>query len=158
MTTGLYQYIREQAHRNDLVGSLGKTMLANPGVRPDHSSLAFRFAAREFEENGGWTKMGAIERLNNNVDFQKILKIEPRLSPIISELINEKVQTGYHHGRKYLEYKKKIEVLVGWMADKEELNNHTFYEITLRVIEDLLPINVSRAYEGEEFEIYQFDL
>ncbi len=47
---GLNQYIREQEHRNDLVGELGNWMSKNYGKRPDHNSLAFELASQEYSD------------------------------------------------------------------------------------------------------------
>jgi hypothetical protein len=44
---GLYQYIREQEYRKDLVGELGRWLSTHYGERPDHNSQAFLLASQE---------------------------------------------------------------------------------------------------------------
>ena len=105
---GLYQYIREQEHRNDLVGELGRWMSKHYGERPDHSSLAFELASKEFAACGSWTRQEAIERLNENKKFQQILKIEPRISEIVSEIIKLRATQDYNRDREYSRFKAII--------------------------------------------------
>ena len=63
---GLYQYIREQEYRNDLVGELGRWMSKNYGERPDRNSLAFELAAKEFAACGNWTRQEVLNQINEN--------------------------------------------------------------------------------------------
>ena len=104
---GLYQYIREQEHRNDLVGELGSWMSKHYGERPDHNSLAFELASKEFAACGNWTRQEAVEQLNENKKFQRILKIEPRISGIISEALEIRANQGYRRDVEYSRFKAK---------------------------------------------------
>jgi len=143
---GLYQYIREQEHRNDLVGELGRWMSSHYGERPDHSSLAFELASKEFTACGNWTRQEAIERLNENKKFQQILKIEPRIGEIISEVIEIRTTKGYSRDRKYSRFKGRISDLVGFEAEKDEVGNSESYDTVIQVIVDLLPPDVFDLY------------
>lgn len=158
MTTGLYQYVREQAHRNDLVGELGRWMVENMGKRPDHESRAFQLAAKEYEGCGNWTKQAQLEWVNQNKELSEILKIEPRLSSVISEAIQTKASQGYSFAMKYSELKLKILNLVGYKAEKREVATDRAYDVVIDTISRLIPPDISNAYNGEEFEYYQLDL
>jgi hypothetical protein len=103
----LYQYIREQEHRNDLVGELGSWMSKHYGERPDHNSLAFELASKEFATCGNWTRQEAVERLNENKKFQHILKIDPQISGIISEVLKIRANQGYSRDMEYSRFKAK---------------------------------------------------
>ena len=111
---GLYEYIREQEHRKDVVGELGSWMSRNYNQRPDHSSLAFQLASKEFSACGSWTKQAAIQRLNENKKLQKIIKIEPRISDIISEVLRLKNCQSYDRDEEYGHFKSKAIKLVGF--------------------------------------------
>ena len=52
----VYQYIREQKDRSDIVGAIAREMIANPTIHQDHSADAFRLAAAEFDACGRWTQ------------------------------------------------------------------------------------------------------
>ena len=158
MTTGLYQYIREQAHRNDMVGELGRWMVNHRNERPDHYSDAFQLAAREYEGCGNWTKQAALERINENRKLAEILKIEPRLSGIISEAIQTKATQGYSFAQAYSNLKLKAYHLVGDLAENEKLKNSDAYDVVIDVISRLIPPDISNVYRGEEMDYYQLDL
>lgn len=143
---GLYQYIREQEHRNDLVGELGSWMSKHYGERPDHSSLAFELASKEFAACGNWTRQEAVEQLNENKKFQRILKIEPRISVIISEALKIRANQGYSRDMEYNRFKAKISKLVGYETEKDELRDSDSYNIILQVVVDLLPPDVLDLY------------
>ena len=143
---GLYQYIREQEHRNDLVGELGSWMSKHYSERPDHSSLAFELASKEFAACGNWTRQEAVEQLNENKKFQRILKIEPRISVIISEALKIRANQGYSRDMEYNRFKAKISKLVGYETEKEELRDSDSYNIILQVVVDLLPPDVLDLY------------
>jgi len=143
---GLYQYIREQEHRNDLVGELGSWMSKHYGERPDHNSLAFELASKEFTACGNWTRQEAVELLNENKKFQRILKIEPRISGIISEVLKIRSTQGYSRDMEYSLFKAKISKLVGYDAEKDELRDTDSYNVMLQVIVHLLPPDVLDLY------------
>jgi hypothetical protein len=156
---GLYQYIREQEHRNDLVGELGSWMSKHYGERPDHSSLAFELASKEFAACGNWTRQQAVEQLNENKKFQRILKIEPRISVIISEAIKIRANQGYSRDMEYNRFKAKISKLVGYETEKDELGDSDSYNIILQVVVELLPPDVLDLYpNGLYDESLELDL
>jgi hypothetical protein len=156
---GLYQYIREQEHRNDLVGKLGGLMSKHYGERPDHNSLAFELASKEFAACGNWTRQEAVERLNENKKFQRILKIEPQISGIISEALKIRANQGYSRDMEYSRFKAKISKLVGYETEKDELRDSDSYNIILQVIVDLLPPDVIDLYpNGLYDESLELDL
>jgi len=148
----LYQYIREQEYRNDLVGELGRWMSKHYGERPDHSSLAFELASKEFAACGNWTRQEAIERLNANKKFQRILKFEPQISEIISEILKIRATQGYSRDVEYSHFKTRISNLVGFEAEKDEVGNSESYDVVIQVIVDLLPPDVSDLYPGGLYE------
>ena len=158
---GLYQYIREQEHRNDLIGELGRWMTKHYNERPDHDSLAFQLASKEFAACS-WTRQEAIKRLNENKKFQAIVKIEPRISAVISEILKIRSNKFYNWGEEYYRFKTKISGLVGWKAERDELRNSDSYEVVLNVVVDLLPPSISDLYpnglDDAEYERLQLDL
>jgi len=143
---GLYQYIREQEHRNDLVGELGSWMSKNYNQRPDHSSLAFQLASEEFSACGSWTKQDAVQRLNENEKLQKIIKIEPRVSEIISEVLKLKNRQGYNRDEEYSNFKSRANKLVGYYAEKNELGDSDSYDVVIQTIVELLPPDAVDLY------------
>ncbi|HLO13935.1 MAG TPA: hypothetical protein VK206_03835 [Anaerolineales bacterium] len=152
---GLYQYIREQEHRNDLVGELGSWMSKNYGKRPDHSSLAFELASQEFFACGNWTKEEAVKRLNENKKLLKIIKIEPRVSEIISEVLKLKNCQGYNRDEEYSYFKSKVKELVGYEAEKDEVGDSDSYNVVIQTIVELLPPDAVDLYpNGFPDEIY----
>jgi hypothetical protein len=70
-TMGLYQYIREQEHRDDLIGELGRWMCKNYNKRPDHGSLAFELASKDFDSCGNWTRHDSVNWLIPIKNFNK---------------------------------------------------------------------------------------
>ncbi len=136
---GLYEYIREQAHRNDLIGELGSWMSKNYNQRPDHNSLAFQLASKEFSACGSWTKQDAVQRLNENQKLQKIIKIEPRVSQIISEVLKLKNCQGYNRDEEYNKFKSRAKKLVGFYAEKKEVGDSDSYDVVIQTIVELLP-------------------
>jgi hypothetical protein len=156
---GLYQYIREQEHRNDLVGELGSWMSKHYGERPDHNSLAFELASKEFAACGNWTRQEAVERLNENKKFQRILKIDPQISGIISEVLKIRANRGYRRDIEYSRLKAKTSKLVGYESEKDELRDSDSYNIILQVIVDLLPPDILDLYpNGLNDESLELDL
>ena len=156
---GLYQYIREQEHRNDLVGELGSWMSKHYGERPDSNSHAFELASKEFAACGNWTRQEAVERLNENKKFQRILKIEPQISVIISEALKIRVNQGYSREMEYSRFKAKISKLVGYETEKDELGDSDSYNIILQVVVDLLPPDILDLYpNGLYDESLELDL
>ncbi|MFN5856111.1 MAG: hypothetical protein ACK456_09485 [Pseudanabaenaceae cyanobacterium] len=152
---GLYQFIREQEHRNDLIGELGRWMSRNYGQRPDHNSLAFEIAAQEFISCGNWTKQEALKRLNYNKKLQNIIKVEPRVSEIISDLLKIKNCQGYNRYKEYSRFKSKIKNLVGDNAEKDDVRNSESYEEVIQALISLLPPDSTDLYpEGFPKEIY----
>jgi hypothetical protein len=152
---GLYQYIREQKHRNDLVGELGNSMSKNYNQRPDHSSLAFQLASKEFSANGHLTKKDAIQRLNENENLQKIIKIEPRVGEIISEAIKLESYQGYNRDEEYSRLKSRIIKLVGYGSEKDEVRDSDSYEVVIQTIVKLLPPDMVDLYpDGSPDEIF----
>jgi hypothetical protein len=121
-------------------------MTENPGVRPDHHGTAFRLAAQEFDECGEWTKKDAVDRLNENDGMQSLLRIEPRLSPIISHLIQIKASKGYNQSQEYSRVKSLVYHLVGDGAEKPEIQDSESYDVLIHVISDLLPPDVADLY------------
>jgi hypothetical protein len=153
---GLYQYIREQEHRNDLVGKLGRWMSKNYGKRPDHNSLAFELASREFSACRNWTKQDSVQRLNGNKKLQKIIKIEPRISEIISDILKLKNYRGYNRDEEYRHFKSRAKKLVGYETDKDEVGDSDSYVIVIKTIDDLLPPDAVELYPNgfpEEIDI-----
>jgi len=157
---GLYQYIREQEHRNDLVGELGSWMSKNYSQRPDHNTLAFKLASKEFVACGNWTRQDAVERLNKNKKLQRIIKIESRISEIISEVIKTRAIRGYTRDIEYNRFKTKISKLVGYQAEKDEVGNSESYDVVIQAVVDLLPPDVSYLYldRMDEYESNELDL
>ena len=156
---GLYQYIREQEHRNDLVGELGSWMSKHYGERPDHNGLAFELASKEFAACGNWTRQEAVERLNENKKFQHILKIEPQISVIISEALKIRANQGYSRDMEYNRFKAKISKLVGYETEKDELGDSDSYNIILQFVVELLPPDVLDLYpNGLYDESLELDL
>ena len=149
---GLYQYIREQEHRNDLVGELGSWMSKHYGERPDYNSLAFELASKEFAACGNWTRQEAVERLNENKKFQRMLKIEPQISGIISEVLEIRANQGYSRDMEYNRFKAKISKLVGYETEKDELRDSDSYNIILQIIVDLLPPDVLDLYPNRLYD------
>jgi hypothetical protein len=143
---GLYQYIREQNHRSDLVGELGRWMTDNYGKRPDHSSLAFRIAAEEFESCGNWTRQEAITRTNQNKELQQILEIVPRLRRIIERVQQLRIAPGYNQSQAYSDFKAEASEFVGWEAENSELCDSDSYEVVIDAIVSLLPPDESDLY------------
>jgi len=143
---GIYQYIREQEHRNDIVGELGRLMSENYGKRPDHNSLAFEVAAREYSSCGNWTKQDAIQRLNSNKKLLKIIKIEPRISDIISDVLKLNNCQGYNRDEEYRHFKTRLIKLVGHTAENDEVGDADSYEVVIRVVDDLLPPDSVELY------------
>ncbi len=143
---GLYQYIREQEHRNDLVGELGRWMSKNYRKRPDHNSLAFELASKEYSACGNWTKQDAIHRLNSNKKFLKIIKIEPRISGIISDVIKLNNCQGYNRDEEYRRLKSEVIKFVGYLAENDEVGDAESYELVIRVLDDLLPPDTVELY------------
>src|SRR6266511_3643618 len=143
---GLYQYIREKEHRNDLVGELGSLMSKNYGERPDHSSLAFELASQEFTACGNWTKQDAVKRLNENKKLQKVVKIEPRVSEIISEVLKLKNCQGYNRDEAYSHFKSRAKKLVGYDAEKDEVGDSDSYDVVIQTIAELLPPDAVDLY------------
>jgi hypothetical protein len=152
---GLYQYIREQGHRNDIVGELGSWMSKNYGKRPDHNSLAFELASQEFAACSNWTKEEAVKHLNDNKKLQKIIKIEPRVSEIISEVLKSKNCQGYNRDEAYSYFKSKVKELVGYEAEKDEVGDSDSYDVVIQTIVELLPPDGVDLYpNGFPEEIY----
>ncbi len=143
---GIYEYIREQSHREDVVGDLGRWMTDNPGATPDHDGAAFRLAAQEFDECGQWTKKEAVDRLNENEGMQRLLRIEPRLSPIVSQLIQIRAAKGYNRLQEYGRAKALVYYLVGDGAERPEIRDSESYDVLIQVISDLLPPDVADLY------------
>ncbi len=143
---GLYQYIREQQHRNDLVGELGTWMSKNYNQRPDHNSLAFQLASEEFSACGNWTKQDALQRLNENKKLQKIIKIEPRVSEIISDVLKLKNCQGYNRDEGYRHFKSRAKQLVGDYAEKDKVGDSESYDVVIQTIADLLPPDGADLY------------
>jgi hypothetical protein len=143
---GLYQYIREQKHRNDLVGELGRWMSKNYGKRPDHNSSAFELASQEYSACGNWTKQDAIQRLNNNNSLLKIIKIEPRISDIVSDILKLNNCQGYNRDEEYRYFKTRLIKLVGHTAENDEVGDADSYEAVIRVVDDLLPPDSVELY------------
>jgi hypothetical protein len=155
---GLYQYIREQEHRNDLVGELGRWMSKHYGERPDHNSLAFELASQEFDACRNWTRQDALGRLNENKRLQHILKIEPRINGIISELLKMRATRGYRKEMEYSRLKAEVSKMVGYSAEIEELGDSDSYQIILQVIIDLLPPDATELYPSSLPEEIELDL
>ena len=155
---GLYQYIREQSDRQDLVGELSRWMTENPGLRPDHESVAFHLASKEFDASGEWTKRDAISRLKENEGMQRLLRIEPRLSPIISDLIRLKATKGYSRPEEYSRIKSEVSRLVGDEAQRSEVQDSESYDVLIQVISDLLPPDVVDLYSEGTPEDIELDI
>ena len=155
---GLYQYIREQEYRNDLVGELGRWMSRNYGKQPDHNSLAFQLASKEFEACGNWTRKGAVEQLNENKKFQHIVKIEPRISEVISKIIKTRATQGYNRDSEYYRFKEEISKLVGDGAEKDEVADSDSFDVIIKVISDLLPPDITDLYPNAEYEYEDIEL
>ncbi len=155
---GLYQYIREQEHRKDLVGELGRWMSKNSGKRPDQNSLAFELASREYSACGKWTKQNAVQRLNNNEQLQKIIKIEPRNHEIISDILKLKSFRGYNRDEEYSHFKSRAEKLVGHFSEKDEVRDSDSYDIVIKAIYDLLPPDAVELYPNGFPEGIDIDL
>lgn len=152
---GIYQYIREQKHRNDLVGELGRWMFNNYGKRPDHNSLAFELASLEFSACGNWTKQGAVNRLNENNKLKKIIKIEPRISEIITDILKLKNCQDYNRDEEYRHFKSRLIKYVGHTAENDEVGDEDSYEVVIKVMDDLLPPDAVELYpDGFPEEIY----
>jgi len=79
---GLYQYIREQEYRNDVVGDLGRWLKSHSRERPDRDSLALKLASEEYVSCGEWTSQHAVKSLQANTEFQRIAIIEPRMTAL----------------------------------------------------------------------------
>ena len=129
------------------------------GERPDHSSLAFELASKEFAACGNWTRQEAVEQLNENKKFQRILKIEPQISEIISEALKVRANQGYRRDVEYSRFKAKISKLVGYETEKDELRDSDSYNIILKVVVDLLPPDALDLYpNGLSDESLELDL
>jgi hypothetical protein len=155
---GLYQYIREQAHRNDIVGVLGRWLKSHPRRRPDHDSPAFGLASDEFAACGEWTRQDAVKRLNKNKNFQRIAKIEPKIIGIVSEIIKLEPHKGYSWQGAYHQFKTRISKLVGWNAEKQELVESDNYDVMIRVVDDLLPPDSGDLYPDGKPDDIDLDL
>jgi hypothetical protein len=157
---GLYQYIREQQHRHDLIGELGQWMSKHYGERPDQTNLAFKLAYQEFAACENWTKQDALERLNKNEKFRRIVKFEPRLSQIISEVLKISPNHSYNRDQEYSFFKVKINKLVGYESEKDAVVDSNSYEVIIQVIADLLPPDKSVLYPDGiyEYESLELDL
>ncbi len=154
----LYQYIREQEHRNDLVGELGRWMSKNYGKRPDHNSLAFELASQEYSACGNWTKQDAIQRLNGNKKILKIIMIEPRISDIISNVLKLNNCQGYNRDEEYRRFKSRLSELVGYTGENDEVGDSDSYEVVIRVLDDLLPPDAVELYPNGFPEGIDIDL
>lgn len=128
--------------------------------RPDHTSVAFELASKEFSNCGGWTRQDAIQRLNENKRFQAVVKIEPRLSGIISEALKVNSRRGYDRDKEYDRLKGKTIQLVGYEADKDELGDSDSFDLVVKVIVDLLPPDAVDLYPNglPELENSELDL
>jgi len=155
---GLYQYIREQDHRNDLVGELGRWMSKNYRKRPDHNSLAFELASQEYSACRNWTKQDAMHRLNSNKKLLKIIKIEPRISGIIYDVLKLNNCQGYNRDEEYRQFKSRVIKFVGHTGENDAVADAASYEVVIRVIDDLLPPDVVELYPNGFPEGIDIDL
>ncbi len=155
---GLYQYIREQEHRKDLVGELGRWMSKNYRKRPDPTSLAFELASQEYSACGNWTKQDALQRLNSNKEILKIIKIEPRISALITEAIKLDNCHGYNRDETYRQFKSKLIKFVGHTAENDKVGDADSYEVVIRVLDDLLPPDAVELYPNGFPEGIDIDL
>jgi hypothetical protein len=85
------------------------------------------------------SKKSAIERMQNNLALQNILKIEPRLVPIITDAVNQKNGFEYNRVSTYIELRNKAAQLVGWSGENTQLKNCESYDVVIDTIDDLLP-------------------
>jgi len=146
MKPGLYQYIREQEHRKDPVGALGRWMSKNYNRRPDSTTLAFQLASAEFEASANWTRKAALDRLNQNKDLMHIIKVEKDLSGVIKDALNVRACTGYNKEKEYCRLKSAAGVVVGYGAANERISDSQYYLLVIRAIYDLLPPDISILY------------
>jgi hypothetical protein len=143
---GLYQYIREQEHRNDLVGELGRWMCQNYGQRPSRDSLAFQIASQEFAACGEWTRQDEVHRINTDKALQRLIKIEPRITGIITDILKVRSHQGYDRDIEYNRYKAIVSNLVGYSAEKREVADAPSYDLVIQYIVSLLPPDGADLY------------
>jgi hypothetical protein len=155
---GLYQYIREQEYRNDVVGDLGRWLKSHSRERPDCDSLAFKLASEEYVSCGEWTSQHAVKSLQANTEFQRIAIIEPRMTDVVSEVTRIKPRKGYNRHAEYLRFKTQISSLVGWRAENPELSDSSSYDVMIRVIDDLLPPDAADLYPDGMPDDIELDL
>jgi hypothetical protein len=86
-----------------------------------------------------WTKKGAVRRMRENEKLQEILRIEPRLWPIINEAVAQRRNKTYQRVRMYIALRNRVVPLVGWYAEREELRTTEQYRLVIDTIVDLLP-------------------
>jgi hypothetical protein len=155
---GLYQYIREQAHRNDPVGELGRWLMAHPGSRPDGHGEAFELASAEAAACGTWTRQAALESLDENTALERIIAIEPRVGEIISDVLKLRSHKGYHRIRTYKKFKDRVTELVGFFCQNKALADTASYDTVIHAVDSLMPPDGVDLYSEGLPEEVQLDL
>jgi hypothetical protein len=77
--------------------------------------------------------------MSDDLLFYKIASIEPRIRQLFEEACKVRPRDEFHADNLwYRKFKPRLEELVGWGAEKEELASPEAYETTYRTIYDAL--------------------
>lgn len=86
-----------------------------------------------------WSKNAALSRMKTNARLAEILRLEPRLEPIIRAAAQRSNGPGYDRIWAYRDLRDQSFSLVGWHAAHPDLRTMEDYDVVIRTIDDLLP-------------------
>ncbi len=149
---GLHQYIREQAHRDDVVGELARKILDDPNSMPSPKHPGFRFAVQEYQAYP-WTREEALRKIQANQQAMSIVVVAPRFNDLITEILAVQNGPDYVFFYTYDHFKTRIFDLARSLTDEERqalaaagVDWRDVFEIFRKLMEKALPPDVADLY------------